>query len=101
MNGNELKIYSNVINSSEPYLFQGKDQVLENFAKLVKQDIVKAVEAMRECISGEELQNLQLELSSRLSENFNRAKGNKVSLTPKRLNVLKSCLEEVSGDNVL
>jgi len=101
MNGNELNIYSNVINSSEPGLLQTNNQVLENFAKLVKQDIVKAVEAMRDCISGEDLHNLQLELNSRLSENFNRPKGNKDSLTPKRLKVLKSCFEEVSGDNVL
>ncbi|MFA8437246.1 MAG: hypothetical protein ACEPOZ_22290 [Marinifilaceae bacterium] len=99
MNGNELKIYSNVINSSEPCVTQG--QVLENFAKLVKQDLKKAVEAMQNHISGEELQSLQLELNSRLNDSYQRSKRSKVSLTPKRMNVLKSCLEEVSGDNVL
>ena len=69
--------------------------ILEKFASLF--DIKSVVESIKDKISLEELENFKRELIMKL----NNVSTTKAPVYQKRMDALKSCFDEVSGDNVL
>lgn len=128
MNGAEMYFSSNLINSGKEYLSDGakqtfegleseqqqkkqlsgaqievvRDMLTECFTQIVKEDVQKAAQYLGSLISERELKRLNGEMAQRLSPGQTSPQSEAENPSyQKRISLLRSSLEEVSGDNVL
>ncbi|MGQ1910824.1 hypothetical protein ACT3CE_13690 [Marinifilum sp. RC60d5] len=71
--------------------------LVEKFADLI--DLESVAKSIKETISGEELENFKHEIVVKLKDKT--ASATKTPIYRKRMDTLKSCFEEISGDSVL
>lgn len=71
--------------------------IVEKFADLI--DLESVIKSIKETISGEELENFKHEIVVKLKDK--PVSSTKAPIYRKRIDTLKSCFEEISGDSVL